>query len=254
MNNYPNGPQQDPNQQHPYQQGPPYDGQPQYPPYDPNNFHAQPTAEGQYPLPQQSEALPQQQAKPNLKQRFRAMSGWKKFGTIGCSTIIASILLCSLCSVIGNALPAAPVTVQPSPTPTHQPVAKPTRKPKPKLTPTPTPKPSPTPTSTPMPTMTPTPTPIPTQPPVQQPVQQQPPITTGVGGNPWGYDFNPGSLIYNPNSEFCNGVYFSCVTTFWTSTNGYVVECGSGKYSHSGGVKGACSKNGSVQATLYQHP
>jgi hypothetical protein len=85
----------------------------------------------------------------------------------------------------------------------------------------------------------------------QQPVQQ-PAKTTGVNGNPWGYDFNAGSLIYNPNSGFCN--YFTCVSTFWTKTSGYVVECGNGKYSHSGGVKDVCSRDGGVQATLYQHP
>lgn len=86
----------------------------------------------------------------------------------------------------------------------------------------------------------------------QQQSAQQPAQNTGVNGNPWGYDFNPGSLIYSPNSGFCN--YFSCVTTFWKSTNGYVVECGNDKYSHSGGVKDVCSRDGGVQATLYQHP
>ncbi|HEX3640533.1 MAG TPA: hypothetical protein VHV10_04530 [Ktedonobacteraceae bacterium] len=101
-----------------------------------------------------------------------------------------------------------------------------------------------------------------------EPVQQQPapptgggqpsgggqpaPPPTGVNGNPWGYDFNPGSLIYNPNSGFCS--YFNCVSTFWTATNGYVAECGNGKYTHSDGVKGACSKDSGVSKVLYQHP
>lgn len=113
------------------------------------------------------------------------------------------------------------------------------------------------------PTPKPMPKPVPTQatkgvqsqPVVQQPQPTQPPAAapaTGVNGNPWGYDFTPGSLIYSPNSGFCT--YFSCVTTFWKSTNGYVAECGNGDYTHSGGVSGACSKDGGVSRTLYQHP
>ena len=127
----------------------------------------------------------------------------------------------------------------------------------------PTPKPIATPTPIPSPTSTPTPTAVPTQPPVQQqptqqpapppPVQQPvpPPPVTGVNGNPWGYDFNPGNLIYSPNSGFCS--YFNCVSTFWTATNGYVAECGNGKYTHSDGVKGACSKDSGVSQILYSH-
>jgi hypothetical protein len=115
------------------------------------------------------------------------------------------------------------------PTPSHkQPTAAPT--PKPRLTPTPQP-----------------PTPAPTQP----PAPTQAPVSTGVNGNPWGYDFNPGNLIYAPPSTFC--AYFSCVSTFWKDTNGYVVECANGEYSHSGGVSGACSRDGGIAATLYSH-
>ena len=35
--------------------------------------------------------------------------------------------------------------------------------------------------------------------------------------------------------------------------NGYVVECANGEYSHSGGVSGACSRDGGVAAILYSH-
>jgi hypothetical protein len=90
-----------------------------------------------------------------------------------------------------------------------------------------------------------------------QPTQSPPtptpiPVYVGVNGNPWGYDFTPGSLIYSPPADFC-GKYFSCVSSFWTSTNGYVVECANQLYSHSGGVRGACSRDGGVAAILYQH-
>ena len=118
---------------------------------------------------------------------------------------------------------------------------------------------------TPAPTPTATPTPVPTQPPVvQQPVQQpatqsQPvqsapaPATTGVYGNPWGYDFTPGTVITSPASGFCNGTYFSCIQSF-SSGQGYVMECGDELYSKSGGRSGSCSRHGGDKATLYQHP
>ena len=56
----------------------------------------------------------------------------------------------------------------------------------------------PTPTPTPSPTPTPMPAPPVQQPVQQQPVQQAPPPAappTGVNGNPWGYDFNPGITL-----------------------------------------------------------
>jgi len=119
------------------------------------------------------------------------------------------------------------------------------------VTPTVQPTPSPVPTKAPIPTIAPTqpPTPttappVPTQAPAQptQPPAQQPT-----------YDLNPngGSLVYNPPADFCAS--HICVSTFWTATNGYVVECADGHYSHSGGVRGACSRNGGVAATLYSH-
>jgi hypothetical protein len=73
----------------------------------------------------------------------------------------------------------------------------------------------------------------------------------GVNGNPWGYNFTPGKLIYNPPAAFCT--YFACVSSFWTSTNGYVAECYNGDYTHSDGVRGACSRDGGVERPLYSH-
>jgi hypothetical protein len=77
------------------------------------------------------------------------------------------------------------------------------------------------------------------------------PSVPGVNGNPWGYNFTPGKLLYTPAAAFCT--YFACVSSFWTSTNGYVAECYNGDYTHSGGVRGACSRDGGVERPLYSH-
>jgi hypothetical protein len=109
---------------------------------------------------------------------------------------------------------------------------------------TPTPQPSPIVASA-----QPSPSPQPTQPPSPSPAPYCP---NAVNNNPWCYSFTPGVVITNPNAAFCDGQYFTCVSDFWTANRGYVVECGNGKYSHSGGISGACSRDGSVAATLYQ--
>lgn len=125
---------------------------PQQPGQYPQSGQSFPQYPQQYPQPGQFGVPPQQPAKPTFKQRFRAMSPWKRFGTIGCSTIIASILLCSLCAIVGNALPAPPKqpstadTSQASPT-AHQ-VDSIQTTPRPTETPTPTPSPTPIPTPT----------------------------------------------------------------------------------------------------------
>jgi hypothetical protein len=67
----------------------------------------------------------------------------------------------------------------------------------------------------------------------------------GAPSNPWGYnfcDYYSGNTINNPPSNFCS--YFACIASFWSFTNGYVAECNDTKYSHSGGVSGACSSHG----------
>lgn len=74
---------------------------------------------------------------------------------------------------------------------------------------------------------------------------------TGANGNPWGYDFSPGALIYDPPSSLCS--YFSCIPSFWQSTNGYVVQCADGMLSHSGGRTGACSSHSGPRRPLYRH-
>jgi hypothetical protein len=46
---------------------------------------------------------------------------------------------------------------------------------------------------------------------------------------------------------------FDCIASFWTSTNGYVVQCGDQTFSHSGGRQGVCSRHGGYYRTLYSH-
>ncbi|MBX5449026.1 MAG: hypothetical protein IRZ24_03080, partial [Thermogemmatispora sp.] len=72
----------------------------------------------------------------------------------------------------------------------------------------------------------------------------------GVNCNPWGYNFEPGNLIYSPPPDFC--LYFACISNFWNG-RGYVVECSDGMYSKSGGIRGACSYHGGVWRPLYAH-
>ncbi len=98
------------------------------------------------------------------------------------------------------------------------------------------------PTIAPTPTPSPTPRPTPTATPVQQP--------TGVNGNPWGYDFTSGNLIYNPPADFCS--YFACISNFWNG-HGYVNECQDSNYSLSGGIRGDCSHHGGELQPLYSH-
>jgi len=100
-------------------------------------------------------------------------------------------------------------------------------------------------------------TPIPTQrtttaPTVAHPIPTPTPAPkkTGVNGNPFGYDFTPGSYIYNPPGSFCG--YFACISTFWQG-RGYVVECQDMTYSKSGGISGSCSHHGGNKAVLYAH-
>ncbi len=69
-----------------------------------------------------------------------------------------------------------------------------------------------------------------------------PPNLCGAPANPWNYNFCGVGTIMSPPSNFCS--YFSCIPSFWQSTNGYVEECVDGMYSHSGGVSGSCSSHG----------
>jgi hypothetical protein len=69
-----------------------------------------------------------------------------------------------------------------------------------------------------------------------------------VPPNPWGYNFDAGSLISNPPSNFCD--YFNCIATFWSGV-GYVVQCVDGTFSLSGGRSGVCSGHGGFSRNLY---
>jgi hypothetical protein len=108
-------------------------------------------------------------------------------------------------------------------------------------------------TPTAMPAITPTdsaPSPAPTVMPLPAPTAP----LGDVNGNPWGYTLVPGSTpVTRPVSMFCNGVYFSCVSTFWTDTQGYVAQCWDGLYTHSGGLSDACLRDGGVEYPLYAH-
>jgi hypothetical protein len=168
----------------------------------------------------------------------------------GCLTAFAALVVLLLCGTISGIANGGlqSLTREATPTPVVQktPIhATPTRTPAPKPTAAPAHTATPVPTATPQPTAAPVPTATPTPVPI---------VCAGgtqIEGACYNYDLAGGSLVYSPPASFC--AYFACVSTFWTSTNGYVVKCGDGKHSHSGGVAGACSRNGGVVAAIYQH-
>jgi hypothetical protein len=86
---------------------------------------------------------------------------------------------------------------------------------------------------------------------VTAPTMAPKPQPTSPPAPTYNTDPNGGQLVYSPPADFCNNN--ACVSTFWVDTAGYVVECANGEYSHSGGVRGVCSRDGGVAATLYQH-
>jgi len=242
-------------------------------PPQPPSFNQQPPPHGFYGNPTQPGGsgyppVPPPR-KPTAWQRFRAARKRTQWG-IGCVTLffVFSLCICSTAAVgaaIGPQKTAtttldATATAVTTPTDvaliaTDVPTDAPTSVVKPTETPTPTVIPTVAPTQAPIPTQAPVPTPVPTQPPpapTQPPQPTQPPAPiTGVNGNPWGYDFNAGSLIYSPPGNFC--AYFACIASFWSHTNGYVDQCVDGTYSHSGGVQGACSHHGGEARPLYSH-
>lgn len=211
---------------------------------------------------------------------FRALNKRTKLG-LGCAFLIAALTTCSLFTAVTSfALTTAFPTimtpvVQATPTsaptqvaqvvqdtPTSQVVqVTPTSTPapvKPTATPTTAPTDTPVPTDTPQPIPTQVPTTAPTKPPPPPPTQPPPPPPTsppsGVNGNPWGYDFNPGNTISYPPDGFCN--YFACIATFYAADDpgdGYIIECVDGAYSQSGGESGACSHHGGEMRPLYSH-
>lgn len=220
-----------------------------------NDPYSQPTTAGPYPQfpvnpgPNFSQPPPQKPPLPHEKTRlwqwYKRKSKAGQLG-IGCGTLIGVLLLCGICGAVANAGNATepPATAQVAAT-------------TPTLTIVPTKAPAPSPTPIPTLIPTPMPTPTPTQAPVKpapvqqsQPEQSAPAPATGVNGNPWGYDFNPGNHIYSPPSAFCS--YFNCIASFWNG-KGYVEECSDTTYSKSGGISGSCSKHGGDYRPLYSH-
>jgi hypothetical protein len=126
---------------------------------------------------------------------------------------------------------SSPTVWLPAPTPTPSQVVLPTR-------------------STAVSTQVPPTPPPPPPPPPAQPPPAAPQNLCGAPANAWGYTMcNTGTLVYNPPANFCN--VFSCIQSFWKFTNGYVVRCQDGRFSHSGGRQGACSDHRGVEAPLY---
>lgn len=227
----------------------------QPPPY---GFSGRPTLPGGYP-PVPPPVPPR---KRTVWQRFHSARKRTQWG-LGCATLVLILCLCICSSAAVGAAggPQKAATLDPTATTAAQlthvtliaATAVPTQAPTVVRIPTATPIPKPTTISPVAPTQPPiVPTPLPTQAPAPtQPPQPTQPPPTGTNGNPWGYSFVPGNLIYSPAAGFCS--YFGCVSTFWTATHGYVVECANGLYSHSGGVRGACSRDGGPSAILYSH-
>ena len=191
----------------------------------------------------------------------------RRRGLLLATSIGAAVLFLGSCGGGIALVSAFPV---PSPSPavasrstaeatTHSPLALATAssRPTPPISPStaPSPSPSPPPTHLPTPPPSPKPTAVASKKPPPPPATPPPVVNLcGAPSNPWGYNFcGRGGLIHNPPTNFCS--YFSpCVSTFWTATSGYVVQCVSGKWSHSGGVSGACSSNGGVARPLYSGP
>ncbi len=146
------------------------------------------------------------------------------------------VLLVGISGCEAGSPPASPTVASQA---TREPTMMPTTTPTSTATLAPTPRP--TATTPPRPTATTPPRPTPTT---------APPQSSGVYGNPWGYDFNPGNPIYNPPSNFCS--FFKCIGTFWGGT-GYVVQCGDDTFSKAGGKQGVCSQHGGYKRTLYSH-
>jgi hypothetical protein len=244
----------------------PYSNDQNYPFYqntNAGNTNSNPTTPGQLGYPPAPPVKPQR--------RHKKVWGWykrQKNGTklgVGCLSLFALLMVCGLCSGFSSMMAgtnsAARTTASPTTTsqqvvqkavPTAKPTPKPTVKPTPKPTMKPTAIPTPIPTAVPVPTPIPTPRPIPTAIPTPIPVVPTPtpvPVITGVNGNPWGYNFSGGSYIYSPPSNFCS--YFTCIASFWESTNGYVNECNDDTYSHSGGRSGDCSDHGGELRALF---
>lgn len=218
----------------------------QLPPNDANQqgqpqpFYNQPTEAFQQPQPP---IVPPVPSRPTGFMAWLDRPSRSRTILLGCLVPIFIALCCIVASVSAFTALKGQTTLSPSqPSPTiaiHTTavfVATATTTTRP--TPTPTksrPKPTPTPTTKPtVIVQRPTPTPTPCADPC----------------NPWGYNFSPGNLIYNPNADFCS--YFNCISNFWNG-RGFVNECQDGSYSKSGGIRGDCSYHGGELRPLYSH-
>jgi len=77
------------------------------------------------------------------------------------------------------------------------------------------------------------------------------PHVCGSPLNPWCFSVaGGGSVIYNPPFDLCS--WIDCIASFWDYTNGYVIQCADGEFSHSGGVSGSCSSHGGNWRPLYR--
>jgi len=71
----------------------------------------------------------------------------------------------------------------------------------------------------------------------------------GAPANPYGYNLcGIGSEITSPPSNICS--YFHCIENFGNG-RGYMVECGDGTYSMSGGIYGVCSDHQGEGSRVY---
>lgn len=220
-------------------------------PYSAQNWQPSHTVPGSYAPTYSSlpAALLANQPHLSRQQQPGSLSWWQKQTKktkigLGCLGAVVVLFLCTATLIASagssTASPSASLThtntiamVKTTPTAAHTPTARPT------ASPTHFPTPTPQPTRAPQPTPQPKPTPN--------------ACADAVGGNPYCYtlDADGGSLIYSPAGGLCD--YVSCVSTFWKDTNGYVALCNNGKYTHSAGVSGACSRDGGVDQPLYSH-
>lgn len=174
---------------------------------------------------------PPQQPRRRLIDRYRSLSKNKQTG-VGCLILTGCLIICALCGTSAN---AAGIFNTPTSTPTPTQVAQATTA---HVTSVPVATPTKAPTPTPV-----LPTPVP-------PTPTPNPCPNAPYGNPWCYNLNGGSLIYNPPADFC--AYFPCITNF-DNGRGFVNECNDGDYSKSGGIRGDCSDHGGEKQPLYSN-
>ncbi|MEU4772435.1 hypothetical protein [Micromonospora sp. NPDC023644] len=71
----------------------------------------------------------------------------------------------------------------------------------------------------------------------------------GAPVNPMGYDFCGGDRVRRPAVEICD--WFDCTPEFWAG-RGYLVQCGDGSVSLTGGRRDACAAHDGVRRTVWR--